>query len=99
MVDLIKILMLFFICYFNKKKLRSISSPKSFFKVSENLLPTLHKVRVNKLDLDSSDLSVLGEVRKGYFRYHSKLFYIKGIGVDQTPIFCHLIFEPVDEHH
>ena len=26
---------------------------------------------------------------KGYFRHHSKLFYIKGIGVGQTPIFCH----------
>jgi hypothetical protein len=26
---------------------------------------------------------------KGYFRHPSKLFYIKGIGVGQTPIFCH----------
>ena len=80
-------------CYFSfiisgKKKLRSISSPKSFFKVSENLLPTLHKDRVNELDLDSSDLSVFEEARKGYFRHHSKLFYIC-VGVGQTPIFCH----------
>ena len=76
--------MLFFICYFNNKK-----GEINQFKVSENLLPTLHKDRVNKLDLDSSGLSVFREVRKGYFRHHSKLLYIKGIGVGQTPFFCH----------
>ena len=43
--------------------------------------------------------SVFREVRNGYFIHHSKLLYIKGIGVGQTPIFCHLIFESVDEHH
>ena len=86
--------MLFFICYFNNKK-----GEINQFKMSENLLPTLHKDRVNKLDLDSSGLSVFREVRKGYFRHHSKLLYIKGIGVGQTPIFCHLIFESVDGHH
>ena len=37
---------------------------------------------------------------KGYFRHPSKLFYIKGIGVGQTPRYIFsAIFESVDDHH
>ena len=42
----------------------------------------------NKKNILKNVFWVLGG-GKGYFSYPSKLFYIKGIGVGQTPIFCH----------
>ena len=77
----------------NRSKLVQID-PK-WFKLDQHWSTWFKSVQVgsNQINLDQISSNELWLIwlggGKGYFRHPSKLFYIKGIGVGQTPIFCH----------